>query len=255
MSNTARILVEVCIGSVADLEQAMAAGADRVELCGALELGGLTPSLGLAETVLAASPVPVVVMLRPRAGGFHYDSHEFTAMQRDAERFLALGASGIVFGVLDGHGRVDVSRCQKLVQSAGAAQTVFHRAFDFLRDRREALDALVGIGLTRVLTSGGKPTAAEGIAAIRELISHAAGQIEIMPGGGINVGNVVEIVRATACNQVHVGAAMRRSDASIPEAAGIKLVDKRFTQGPAHRGVSREAVAETLAALQTSEFR
>jgi copper homeostasis protein len=255
MNNTARILVEVCIGSVADLERAVAAGADRVELCGALELGGLTPSFGLAESVLATSPVPVVVMLRPRAGGFHYDGHEFDAMQRDVERFLNLGASGIVFGILDQHGRVDSLRCRKLVQTAGAAQTVFHRAFDCVRDQRAALDALIDIGMTRVLTSGSKPTAMEGAAAIGELISHAGALIEMIPGGGINPGNVVQIVRATGCNQVHVGAAMQLDDASIPEAAGIELIDQRFTHGAAHRGVSGETVAHTLAVLQTAELR
>ena len=139
MSNSAaRILVEVCVGSVADIERAVAAGADRVELCSALELGGLTPSLGLVETALAASPIPVVVMLRPRAGGFRYDRHEFAAMLRDAERFLDLGASGVVFGILNEHGQIDVARCGELLRSAGAAQTIFHRAFDFVRDQRAA---------------------------------------------------------------------------------------------------------------------
>jgi copper homeostasis protein len=254
MNSTARILVEVCIGSVADLELAVAAGADRVELCGALELGGLTPSIGLSEAVLVASPLPVVVMLRPRAGGFHYDGHEFAAMQRDAERFLDLGASGLVFGILDQHGRVDSPRCRKLVQSAGTAQTIFHRAFDFVRDQRAALDALIDIGMTRVLTSGGKSTAVEGVAAIRQLNSLADARIQILPGGGINAGNVVETVRATDCNQVHIGAAIRRNDASMPGDAGIELVDQRFTQGPAHRGVSGEAVAQTIAALQTAKL-
>ena len=137
MNNRAsRILVEVCTGSVADIERAVAAGADRVELCGALELGGLTPSIGLVETALASNQIPVVVMLRPRAGGFRYDRHEFAAMLRDAERFLGLGVSGVVFGILTEHGQIDVARCGELLQSVGATQTIFHRAFDFDLDQR-----------------------------------------------------------------------------------------------------------------------
>ena len=107
MTNDAdRVQVEVCVGSVADVSVAAAAGADRVELCSGLELGGLTPSAGLVETVLAESSIPVVVMLRPRAGGFCYDRSEFAAMLRDARRLLDLGARGVAFGVLDRQGRI-----------------------------------------------------------------------------------------------------------------------------------------------------
>jgi copper homeostasis protein len=250
--SAARILVEACAGSVADIERAMAAGADRVELCSALELGGLTPSIGLVETAMAASPIPVVVMLRPRAGGFRYDRHEFAAMLRDAERFLELGASGVVFGTLNEHGQIDVARCGELLRSAGAVQTIFHRAFDFVPDQRAALDTLIELGISRVLTNGGKPTAAEGAAAIRELISHAAGRIEVMPAGGINADNVLEIVLATGCNQVHVGASTSQVDGSIPDTRGIELVDGRFMQGVAHRAVSCESIAETVTALRSA---
>ncbi len=251
-NNAARILVEVCVGSVADIERAVAAGADRVELCCALELGGLTPSFGLVETALAASSIPIVVMLRPRAGGFRYDHHEFAAMLRDAERFLELGASGVVFGILNKHGQIDVARCGKLLQSTGAAQTIFHRAFDFVPDQRAALDTLIELGITRVLTSGGNPTAAEGAAEIRELILLAAGRIEVMPGGGINADNVLDIVRATGCNQVHVGASTSQVDGSTADTRGIELVDGRFLHGTAHRAVSSESVAETVTALRNS---
>ena len=253
MSNGAsRILVEVCVGSVADIERAVAAGADRVELCSALELGGLTPSFGLVETALATSSIPVVVMLRPRAGGFRYDHHEFAAMLRDAERFLDLGASGVVFGILNEHGQIDVARCGELLRTAGAAQTIFHRAFDFVPDQRAALDTLIELGITRVLTSGGKSTAAEGTSMIRELISHAAGRIEVMPGGGINADNVLEIVHATGCNQVHVGASSAQVDGSIVDTRGIELVDGRFMQGVVHRAVSCESIAETVTALRNA---
>src|SRR5262245_25071201 len=121
----ARILVEVCVGSLADVMAATAAGADRVELCGGLELGGLTPSIGAVETVLENCSVPTVVMVRLRAGGFCYDRHEFAAMLRDTERFLSLGASGVVFGILDRNRHIDAARAREIVDRVATRETVF----------------------------------------------------------------------------------------------------------------------------------
>lgn len=245
----ARILVEVCVGSAADVAVAEAAGADRVELCGAMELGGLTPSLGTVETVLAATALPVIVMLRPRAGGFTYDRHEFAAMLRDAERFVEAGVAGVVFGVLDGARKVDVARTRELVACTGDRDAVFHRAFDFVPDWRSALDALIDVGCTRVLTSGCAPGALAGAVTLRATIEHAAGRIEVLPGGGINAANVVEIVRQTGCTQVHVGASGPSEDASARGEAPFELVDARFMRGCGHRIVDGAALDATMAAL------
>jgi copper homeostasis protein len=244
-----RVSLEVCVGSVADVAAAVREGADRLELCGGLELGGLTPSAGLVETSLAVSSVPMVVMLRPRAGGFCYDRHEFGVMLRDAERLQALGASGGAFGILDKSGRVDVARSREVVEQLAPREAVFHRAFDFVAEPREALDALIEIGCTRVLSSGGQPTAREGAAALAELIRRAAGRIEVMPGGGINAENVREIVRLTGCNQVHVGASGQVDDGSIALGHRINLCDRRFMEGAAYRALVGEIVAATAAAL------
>jgi copper homeostasis protein len=244
-----RVLLEVCVGSAADVDAAVSAGADRVELCSGLELGGLTPSIGLVETVLASSSVPVIAMVRPRAGGFLYDRHEFEAMLRDAEQMLAMGASGVAFGILDEHGRVDAIRSRELVERAGGRETVFHRAFDFATDQREALDAVIAIGCTRILTSGGRPTASGGAANLAELIRLAGDRVEVMPGGGVNARNVADIVRATECRQVHMGASGPKNDRSICVDASIELCDRRFMQGSHHRIVMYEAVAATAAAL------
>ena len=111
---------------------------------------------------------------------------------------------------------------------------------------------MIELGITRVLTSGGKPTAAEGAEEIRELISHAAGRIEVIPGGGINSHNVLEIVMATGSNQVHVGASTSQVDGSITDTSGIELVDGRFMQGVAHRAVSCESIAATVTALRSA---
>jgi copper homeostasis protein len=250
--NARQFVVEVCVGSVADVEAAAAADADRVELCGGLELGGLTPSWGLAETVLDASPIAVVAMLRPRAGGFCYDRHEFAAMLRDGERLLAMGASGLAFGVLNGAGCVDLERSRDIVHLTGSRQSVFHRAFDFAGDRRCALDALVDIGCTRILTSGGAPTALEGADAIRALIEQAGGRIEIMAGGRIGPESVGTLIRRSHCTQVHLGASAACADAAIANAATIDLCDARFLRGGAHRVVSGQVVRDTVAALRAS---
>jgi copper homeostasis protein len=244
-----RVLVEVCAGSVADIESAMAAGADQIELCAALELGGLTPPLGLVESALAASPLPMIVMLRPRSGGFCYDRHEFAAMRRDAERFLQLGVAGIAFGILNQEGQIDVPRCRQFVEQAAGRETVFHRAFDFVTDQRAALDNLVDLGCTRVLTSGGAPTALDGAAAISGLVQLSAGRIEIIAGGGIGPENVVEVVKNTGCRQIHIGAGAPADDGSIQRGAAIELCDKRFMQGAAHRIVDGAKVTGTIKTL------
>lgn len=249
-----KVELEVSVGSVADVEAAVAGGADRLELCSAPELGGLTPSAGLVEQALGASRVPVVVMLRPRAGGFYYDRHEFAAMLADAERFLDSGASGVVFGVLDRGGRIDLARSREIIERAGAAQTVFHRAFDFLLDQRAGLDELVEARCTRVLTSGGKPTAREGAAAIRELILQAAGRIDLLPAGQVRAENVVDLVRDTGCTQLHLGPAKAVDDGSIIGEPGVELCDARFMRGYLHRAVSSDAVAATLAALRRASL-
>jgi copper homeostasis protein len=244
------ILVEVCISSVADARAAAAAGADRLELCGCLELGGVTPSVGAVEAVLEATSLPVVVMTRPRAGGFAYDRDEFAVMLRDAERFIQLGAAGIVFGMLDRNGRVDRARSEELIACAGARETVFHRAFDFVRDWRTELETLVDLGCTRILTSGGAPTALAGAALIRQMVETAAGRIEILPGGGIGGDNVAEIIRVTGCQQVHIGAAAVSDDGSLAESRGINFFDARFANGTSHRAVNADAVAATVAAAR-----
>ena len=244
------ILLEVCVGSVADVAAADSAGADRVELCGGLELGGLTPSAGAVEGVLDSSRTPVVVMLRPRAGGFCYDRAEFAAMLRDADRSLELGAKGIVFGVLNRKGTIDASRTRELVLRAGSGDSVFHRAFDFVADWRASLDLLMELGCTRVLTSGGQASAAAGTAVLREMILHAAGKIEVMPGGGIRAANVAAIVQSTGCRQVHIGAGAASDDGSLPADTEIALADWRFFEGSAYRSVDRAVVGATIAALR-----
>jgi len=198
------ILLEVAIATLADARTAHAAGADRLELNAALDVGGLTPSLGTLALIHESVPLPVIAMLRPRPGGFVYSDAEFLTMQRDADLLLAGGAMGVAMGFLGGDRTVDIDRTRALVRQIGPShQAVFHRAFDLTRDPFAALDSLIDCGVTRILTSGQQPTALAGAGLIRRLIDHAAGRIEILPGAGVTPDNAVELIAQTAATQVH----------------------------------------------------
>jgi copper homeostasis protein len=199
-----RIAVEICCENLADAMAALAARADRLELAQALELGGLTPSPGLALVVGARVRVPYVAMVRPRGGDFVYTDAEITVMERDAGLLLEAGATGVVFGCLTGEGRIDEPACERLIAASDGADIVFHRAFDGVKDQLGALAVLIDLGVTRVLTSGGARTALEGAERIRALIERADGRIEVLPGGGIREENVEQVVRRTGCTQVHL---------------------------------------------------
>lgn len=199
-----RPLVEVVCCTAADCSLAEQLGADRIELCRHLSVGGLTPD----DSALAAarsSRLPVIAMVRPRAGSFVCSPEEFAAMQRDMQRVTAAGVAGVVFGLLDDRGGVDRARCAALQRRAAGRQTVFHRAFDELTDAAEGLETLIDLGFTRVLTSGGRPSAADGVDQIARLVELARGRIEVLPGGGVRAENAIEILRRTGCTQLHLG--------------------------------------------------
>jgi copper homeostasis protein len=201
-----KILLEICCGSIDDAIEAERGGADRVELCSALFLGGLTPSIGTIQEVKARLKIPVMVMVRPRGGGFCYTAAEFASMERDVEAALGAGADGIVFGILKEDGKIDTDRCTKLRKRVGDQQSVFHRAFDVTPDGFAAVEHLVEMGITRILTSGQKDNVAEGVDLIRSLIERAGDRIEILPGGGIRPYQVKDVIARTGCRQVHMTA-------------------------------------------------
>jgi copper homeostasis protein len=211
------VLLEVCVASVEDALAAQEGGAARLELSPALTLGGLTPSLGTLIEVKQAVALPVIVLARPRAGGFCYSSAEFRTLQRDAELLLAAGADGVAFGILFADGTVDGDRCRKLVRQVGEEKAVFHRAFDVTPEPFAALETLVDLGVQRVLTSGQEATAYNGTALLAALIRRAAGRIEVLPGGGINRFTVADVVTRTGCSQVHASLRGLRVDRSTSE--------------------------------------
>jgi copper homeostasis protein len=200
---SSRITLEVAVTTAEEAVRAVEAGADRLELCTALEVGGVTPSPGTYLSLRDRVPTtPIYVLLRPRPGGFCYTDSEFKTVLRDAAWFMTNGAAGIVCGALDERGGIDTMKSYNLFQIA-LGKCVFHRAFDFLTDQFAALEQLIKLGFERVLTSGGETTALKGSTRIAELIRHAAGRVEVLPGSGINPENVTELVRTTGCTQVH----------------------------------------------------
>jgi copper homeostasis protein len=198
-----RVLLEVAIETVEDALAAERGGADRLELCSALDLGGLTPTVGMLLQIRAAVRLPVLVMLRPRAGDFVYSPTELDVMSRDLELFLPHQPDGFVFGPLNVDGRVNSEAAGKLRQQCGTRQAVFHRAFDRTPKHADALDELIRLNFTRVLTSGREQTATEGIKKIKAAVEHAGDRIEVLPCGKVRAENAVTVLEATGCTQLH----------------------------------------------------
>jgi len=213
--NSKRIQLEICTASAEDCVVAEANGADRVELNCALMLGGLTPSLGTVKESRQLVRIPIIVMIRPRAGGFCYSATEFSVMRRDLELALEAGADGIAFGILNADGSIDVDRCRQIISLAAGRQTVFHRAFDVTPEPVTALNQLIDLGVTRVMTSGQEASAYNGAANIAAYLQQAAGRIEILPAGGINRFTVADVIARTGCNQIHASMSGTSPDKSV----------------------------------------
>jgi copper homeostasis protein len=201
-----RIVVEACVDSVEAALAAQEGGADRVELCADLLEGGITPSGGTVQLACDCLDIPVNVIIRPRGGDFCYSDVEFEAMKRDIDLAAEAGANGVVIGILNPDGTVDVERTGALVELARPLSVTFHRAFDVSRDPYEALEALIGLGIDRVLTSGQEPSVLEGLDLIVDLVRAAGERIVVMPGGGITERNIAKIVAASGVKEVHVAA-------------------------------------------------
>ncbi len=190
--------------SVVSARAAERGGARRIELCDNLGEGGTTPSAGMIAAVVSAVRIPVYVILRPRGGDFVYSDAELDVMCRDARVVHAAGAAGVVVGALHADSTVDVARTQSVIAAAGVLPVTFHRAFDLVPDPAAALETLIGIGVERVLTSGGATSALDGVPIIRQLVTQADGRIAIMAGGGLQEENVAEVVRRSGVREVHV---------------------------------------------------
>ena len=216
------IKIEACVDSCETAVAAELAGADRLELNCALSLDGLTPSAGLVGRVLKSVRIPVICMVRARAGNFRYNDDEWETMLQDARWLLDAGAAGLAFGCLDQQGHVDEDRCLQMRQLSAGAELVFHKAFDETASWEKSLDQLIESGINRVMSSGHHATALAGSGQLEGMVQRSRGRIEVLPAGGIRQSNAVEIVRRTGCHQIHGSFRNRGKDSPAEIGAEIE---------------------------------
>jgi copper homeostasis protein len=200
-----KIILEISVESVGGALAAERGGAGRLELCSDLSAGGVTPNDDLIPAVLQQVRLPVFGMIRPRAGGFVYSGAEFAAMGHSIRVAKACGMDGVVLGILTAGHTVDVVRTRELVELAAPLSVTFHRAFDVSADLQKSLLDVLQTGAQRILSSGGAFDALKGALTLAALRTAARGKIEIVPGTGINPGNVAEVARLTRAREIHSG--------------------------------------------------
>ena len=200
-----RLALEISVEKLEAAQAAERGGADRIELCGDLSAGGITPNPDLMRIVRAQLHIPIFVMIRPRAGDFSYSDAELAEMKRSMVGAKESRMDSVVLGVLSRDHRVDVERTRELVELARPLPVTYHRAFDEARDLHQALEDVIQSGAKRILTSGGAKSALEGAAVLAKLIEAAGERIIIVPGAGISGTNIVEVARRTRAREFHSG--------------------------------------------------
>ena len=237
-------IIEVCCSSLSEAREAAAGGARRIELCSAITCGGVTPSHGTIEAIVKANlDIDINVLIRPREGGFYYTDEEVATMCRDIEFCRKMGVHGVVIGALTRNGEIDIEACRRMIDAAGDLSITFHRAFDVCCDAGKALEQIISLGCDRLLTSGQKPSAAEGAELIAELVRQAAGRIIIMPGAGINPQNIALIEQKTAATEFHSTAAINDHDFAY------RGTDVSFAAYPDREGIIRHSAREIVLQL------
>ncbi|MEZ4857442.1 MAG: copper homeostasis protein CutC [Flavobacteriaceae bacterium] len=235
------MIVEICANSFESALAAQKAGAHRIELCTELSMGGITPSFGLLEKIRSELTIPVYVLIRPRSGNFTYTKNEIDVMLKDIEHCKKKGVTGIVSGALTMENEIDIVTTSQLFEASTGLDFTFHRAFDWCHDPKASLKTLQQMGVKRILSSGQKPTALEGLALLKEL-QHLSKSIEIMPGGGITVENVLAFKEA-GFNEIHASASHKIQT--------LKWTPKVSMQSPLEEGiVSHSSEVKIKAILQ-----
>ena len=185
------MIIEVCAESYEYAVKAEKAGADRIELCKDLHLDGLTPDYESSKRTIDTLDIPVFILIRPRGGDFIYSHEEFELMKRDILKFKKMGCKGIVSGVLNDDNTIDIKKTKELVELSRPLEFTFHRAFDKVKNPLNEIENLIELGIDRVLTSGQKEKAIDGLVLLKQLNSISKNRIKIMPGSGINKSNIV----------------------------------------------------------------
>lgn len=215
--------LEICVGSWQSAMAAQLGGANRIELCDNLAEGGTTPSLGMLRHCKKHLKIPFFPIIRPRGGDFVFSNDEFEIMKEDVVACREMGCEGIVIGMLLKDGSIDMERCSELIALAVGMQITFHRAFDRCNDLEKGLEDIVQLGCHRVLTSGAKQYAIEGLNVLKSLLIQADSRISIMPGSGINELNLAQIVQISGANEFHTTAKMS-FDFGVDITDGKKLI-------------------------------
>jgi copper homeostasis protein len=236
------IVLEVCVDDAAGIRAATEGGADRIELCAALALGGLSPSAGLIG-LAARSAVASMVMIRPRAGDFIWSADEITAMQAEIAATRAAGLAGVVIGASNPDGTLDAPVLAVLCQAAAGLDITLHRAIDLTPDPCAALDLCAALGIRRVLSSGGAATALAGLARLAQMQEYAAGRVQVMPGGGVTPGVLATLAQTLPLREVHASCSV-----PLPAPADPKITAFGF-QPPGARRTSATAVTALRQAL------
>jgi len=236
-----KVLLEVCVDDAAGLDAAIAGGADRIELCAGLDLGGLTPTPGLIRRA-ALAPIPVYAMVRPHAGHFVFDEADIATMLDDIDMIREAGLAGVVLGASLSDGRLDVETLKRLADRAEGLGKTLHRAFDLVPNFPEAVEAAVSLGFERILTSGGATSALAGAHGIQASVLAARGRISIMPGAGVNAGTLSQLLGLADFSEVH-------SSCSIIVPATDERAFALGFEAANHRQTSADSVATLKAML------
>ena len=237
------VLLEVCVDTPANLQAAVANGAGRVELCAALDGGGLTPSAGFMR-LAASAGVPVHALVRPRGGDFAYDDAELRVTEADIEAARSAGLAGVVLGASRADGTLDTAALRRLLHAAEGLSVTLHRCFDLVPDKLAALEEAIALGFHRVLSSGGAPTAPEGADTLAALVQAARGRIAVMPGGGVDPANAPGLLARTGARDLH--GSCRAPAAPVPSRlAALGFTPERAVDPAAVRALSRLTATET----------
>jgi len=232
--------IESCIA-------AQEAGASRIELCDNPTEGGTTPSYGFIKAAREKLSIDLYVMIRPRGGDFLYSDAEFEIMMQDIGMCKNLGCDGVVLGILAPGGNVDKKRCRQLIEYAYPLGVTFHRAFDRAKDPLQSMEDVIEIGCERILTSGLRLKAIDGIALLKKLIQQADDRIIIMPGSGVNADNIMQIAESTGAVEFH-------SSASIFLNSEMKYVNELMNEKMQHIVVNKEEVRKMVGLLNSLKF-
>ncbi len=218
------MILEVCAYNIQSCIVAEKAGANRIELCMDPAVGGTTPSYGLIEYVLEQLTIPAYPMIRTRGGNFVYDADELAIMKKDILACRELGCPGIATGIQLKNGRIDIENLKRIVEWAHPMAVTCHKVFDATPDAFEALEDVIATGCSRILTSGLRKTAVEGMDVLKQLVVEAGNRIIVMPGGGVRSGNIGELIKGTGALEFHSSGLVAKAGNFVADEEEIKLM-------------------------------